>query len=298
MGQLLEIKGFYVLPVTIEDCNSKHYIYFKKHDVKNSGNDGGGGDGSHRSLFMCNLPILSDLATIRKYFQSVALGATIENYTESYLTSCEEDAWVNLSKLTSDLSANTIDEVASRLPKNSAIVTFIDKASFQLAFNALKKLSLSSSSSSSFSSPPLSQSIWPIKFVSSSYYLTQYQSLMLDNEKLSEQVAQALSDFDRAEKESIENLQAQANLVDEDGFTLVVGSHRKTKAGVLGKQKLTKTIESEKAQKKSKKNEKPDFYRFQLRQRKKEEMNELLNKFKADQEKVRLMREKKRFRPY
>ena len=44
--------------------------------------------------------------------------------------------------------------------------------------------------------------------------------------------------------------------------------------------------------------EKQDFYRFQLRQRKKEEMNELLNKFKLDQEKVRMMKEKKRFRPY
>ena len=107
-----------------------------------------------------------------------------------------------------------------------------------------------------------------------------------------------MKDFDNAEQESIENLQNQASLVDEDGFQLVVGSHRKTKAGILGKQNLASTVESEKAKNKMKKKEKQDFYRFQLRQRKKEEMNELLSKFKSDQEKVRLMKEKKRFRPY
>ena len=78
----------------------------------------------------------------------------------------------------------------------------------------------------------------------------------------------------------------------------MVGPQRKTKAGILGKQKLAATVESEKAKSKMKSKEKQDFYRFQIRQRKKEEMNDLLNKFKMDQEKVRVMREKKRFRPY
>lgn len=55
---------------------------------------------------------------------------------------------------------------------------------------------------------------------------------------LSDAVSQALVDFDRAEQESRDNLQQQTQLVDEDGFTLVVGSHRKTKAGIMGKQKL------------------------------------------------------------
>ena len=67
----------------------------------------------------------------------------------------------------------------------------------------------------------------------------------------------------------------------------------KTKAGILGKQKLASTVGVVKAQSKMKSKEKQDFYRFQLRQRKKEEMNELLNKFKLDQEKVRMMKEKK-----
>lgn len=236
---------------------------------------------------MCNLPILSDLQTIKKFLQTVALGATIESYTQSYLTDSTEDIWLDLTKLTSDLPLDNTDETASKLPKNCAIVTFIDKSSFLLAFNSLKKLSSNASVST-----------WPMKEITTSYFLNIYKLKVLDKEKLSEEVAQALKDFDNAEQESIENLQNQASLVDEDGFQLVVGSHRKTKAGILGKQNLASTVESEKAKSKMKKKEKQDFYRFQLRQRKKEEMNELLSKFKADQEKVRLMREKKRFRPY
>ncbi|KAG5417098.1 hypothetical protein I9W82_004731 [Candida metapsilosis] len=277
-----EIKGFHILPVNIQGTKSTHYIYFKKHDSRTSPDSS-----DNTSIFLCNLPILSDLQTVKKYFQTVALGATIESYIQSYLTDSTEDVWLDLTKLTSDLPLGSTDETASKLPKNCAIVTFIDKSSFHLAFNALKKLSSNASIST-----------WPMKEVTTSYFLDIYKSKILDKEKLSEEVAQELKDFDNAEQESIENLQNQASLVDEDGFQLVVGSHRKTKAGILGKQNLASTVESEKAKNKMKKKEKQDFYRFQLRQRKKEEMNELLTKFKADQEKVRLMKEKKRFRPY
>lgn len=277
-----EIKGFQILPINIRGTVSTHYVYFKKHDSRTNPDST-----NNTSIFLCNLPILSDLQTIKKYFQSVALGATIEGYTQSYLTDTTEDVWLDLTKLTSDLPVGNTDETASKLPKNCAVVTFIDKSSFQLAFNSLKRLASSGTVST-----------WPMKEITSSYFLNLYKLKILDKEKLSEKVAQALKDFDNAEQESIENLQNQASLVDEDGFQLVVGSHRKTKAGILGKQNLASTVESEKAKNKMKKKEKQDFYRFQLRQRKKEEMNELLSKFKSDQEKVRLMKEKKRFRPY
>lgn len=232
---------------------STHYVYFKKHDSRTNPDST-----NNTSIFLCNLPILSDLQTIKKYFQSVALGATIEGYTQSYLTDTTEDVWLDLTKLTSDLPVGNTDETASKLPKNCAVVTFIDKSSFQLAFNSLKRLASSGTVST-----------WPMKEITSSYFLNLYKLKILDKEKLSEKVAQALKDFDNAEQESIENLQNQASLVDEDGFQLVVGSHRKTKAGILGKQNLASTVESEKAKNKMKKKEKQDFYRFQLRQRKK-----------------------------
>lgn len=280
-----EIKGFQVLPLVLQGTNSTHYVYFKKHDMKSSDST------SLNTLFIFNLPICTDISIIKKFFQSVAIGATVESYTSSILTDYPEDIWVDLTKLTSDLDIepqnNTVGEAKAKLPKNCGLVTFIDKPAFQLAFNNLKKLSTTSKTSE-----------WPINTYGSSYFLKKYKSQILDPEQLSNSVSESLVEFDRAEKESIEDLQRQTQLVDEDGFTLVVGSHRKTKASIMGKQKLAATVELEKATGKMKKKEKEDFYRFQLRQRKKDEMNDLLRKFKLDQEKVRLMKEKKRFKPY
>lgn len=278
-----DIKGFSILPVLLGSSHVQHYIYFKKHDVK------GGPESSNRSLFVCNLPVASTQQVLKKYFSDVAIGATIELYVASLLTDYPEDTWINLTKLTSDLDVNedAAKEAAARLPRNCAVITFVDKAAFQLAFNAIKKLSAGAKVTT-----------WPLPTFSAGHYREQFQAQILDPEQLSNEVSQALVEFDRAEKESMESLQKQTQLVDEDGFTLVVGSHRKTKAGILGKQKLAATVELDKANTKLKKKEKEDFYRFQLRQKKKDEMTELLHKFKQDQNRVQMMREKKRFKPY
>lgn len=278
-----EIKGFHILPVTLPKSTHIHYIFFKKHEVK-------GGNNNNRSIFLINLPINTSTSVLKKYFQDVAIGSTLESYTPSFLTDFPEDVYIDLTKLTSDLKLSNTNEdieISSKLPKNCGIITFIDKSAFQLALSSLKKLSSNASISN-----------WPIKEFGSSFFLKNLQNQILNNEILTHEVSTSLAEFNQAEKESAEQLQEKTQLVDEDGFTLVVGSHRKTKAGIMGKQKLASTVELEKAQTKMKKKEKEDFYRYQLRQRKKDEMNDLLTKFKQDQERVKLMKEKKRFRPY
>lgn len=284
-----EIKGFHVLKVRLPESNGSHYVYFRKHEVK-PGQAPPALNLSGRLMFLFNVPVETNFPTLKKYFQQVAIGATIESYIPSALTDSEEDVYVDLSKLTSDLeylSDAHLTEVALKLPKLCGIVTFIDKSALQLAFNSLKKLSGDSKSSN-----------WPVPTLGTSFLRNKYKQQIYDTKQLSDAVAASLADFNRAEQESKEELQRQTQIVDEDGFTLVVGSHRKTKAGIMGKQKFAATVESERAVKKMKKKEKEDFYRFQLREKKKAEMNDLLRKFKHDQERVRLMKEKKRFRPY
>ncbi|CAK7902494.1 ribosomal RNA-processing protein 7 [[Candida] anglica] len=282
---ITEIKDFQVLPVEVTGSTSPHYIYFKKHTVKGSSNE-------NRSIFFFNLPIQTSTPVFKKYLQSVAIGATLESFTPSFLTDYPEDIWIDLTKLTSDLELESNEQLqeqlqGAKLPKHCGVVSFVDKSAFQLAFSSLKKLSIAST---------ISQ--WPIPSFGSSFFLEKYHNQILDSEDLSNAVSQALVEFDAAEQQSMNEIQSQTQLVDEDGFTLVVGSHRKTKAGIMGKQKLASTVEAEKAQSKLKKKEKEDFYRFQMRQKKKDEMNDLLRKFKEDQERVRVMTEKKRFRPY
>lgn len=277
----MEIKGYGVLPLSLPRASAPHYVFYKKHEVKT--------DGAGRLLFLINLPIETSASVMKKFLQNVAIGATLESFVASSLTDCNEDVFIDLTRLTSDLKLpkDQLKETASRLPRTCGVATFVDKSAYQLAFNALKKLSHDGSASK-----------WPIPSLGSAYFISKLHDQVLERNTLTHEVAQALANFNKAEKESAEALQEQTQLVDDDGFTLVVGSHRKTKAGIMGKQKLAQTVELDKARTKMKKKEKDDFYRYQLRQKKKEEMNDLLQKFKQDQERVKTMRDKKRFRPY
>lgn len=282
-----EIKGFHVLQVRLPESKGKHHLYFRKHEAKAAQDPS---NISGRLLFMFNLPIETNLPLLKKYFQQVAIGATVEKYIPSVLTNSTEESYFDLTKLSSDLEYKTqsMDHgLGQKLPKHCGVVTFIDKASLQLALSSLKKCSADKKITN-----------WPLPTLGSQYLLSVLQSQVYDNETLSKSVSASLADFNRSEQESRDELKNQTEIVDEDGFTLVVGSHRKTKAGILGRQKYAQTVGLENAQKNIKKKEKVDFYRFQLRERKKAEMNDLLKKFKQDQERIRTMREKKRFRPY
>lgn len=261
------MKGFDQVEVTLD--NTRHYMWYKRHDGLDQ-----------RALFVVNLPAAASLADVKKFFERVAIGATIQEYTPSVLLDYPQEVWVNMLRLTSDLDLS-VDLPKYRLPKNSAIVTFVDKSACQLAVLGLKKAD---------------EVEWPLAGAMASYYALKYQAKYRDADELAVEVLEALAEFGSAERQLMQNLQKP--LVDDDGFTMVVGLHRKTKRGLLGKQKLAQTVELTKAAAKLKKKEKEDFYRFQLRQRKKEEMNDLLRKYKEDQERVKTLKEKKRFRPY
>lgn len=287
MGAVTEIKGFHVLKVKLPESDGKHYMYFRKHEVKGAA----GQDISGRLLFVYNTPVATTVQVWKKYLQQVAVGATVESYISSLLDESKEDLYLDLTKLTSDLTYDTPEssarEVAQKLPAKCGIVTFIDKASAQLAFGALKKLA-----------GDFRTTNWPVPTLGSHFFLERVRARRYEPAELARSVAEALELFNRAEQETKEELQRQTEIVDEDGFTLVVGSHTKTKAGILGKQKRVQTEQTDKTRKKMKRKEKEDFYRFQLREKKKAEMTELLNKFKLDQERVKTMRERKKFKPY
>ena len=90
--------------------------------------------------------------------------------------------------------------------------------------------------------------------------------------------------------------------MDEDGFTLVVGKNTKSlnsiRKKILNKNPLSKHENKAKPISNIDKKAKKDFYRFQVRKRKKQEINQLLSKFKEDQERIKVMKAKRKFNPY
>jgi ribosomal RNA-processing protein 7 len=114
---------------------------------------------------------------------------------------------------------------------------------------------------------------------------------------LQQQVDEYMEAFAEAEEDKLREVHDAQTQVDDDGFTLVVGSKRKSLGGMAALRTSQDPIAEQSAKKKRKK-EKSDFYRFQIREQKKQEMNSLLKRFQDDKKKVDELRQKRRFNPY
>jgi ribosomal RNA-processing protein 7 len=272
---MAEIKGFTVVPVIIPPTpyykQQTHYMFIKRH----TSNDP---QLSQRSLFILNPPLNTTLTYIKKFIQSISTNLLIEQW---FINEESLDYDINLTKLTSDLYD---EENQVKLPNGTGVLVFVDKDACTLALSKLKKYVKGKERFS-----------WEMEH-GSIKMVESYRAMRLPIEHTSELVTRALQDFEQREAESMEKLQ-DIQIVDEDGFTMVVGKNRKTKRGILGKISGTQKIKQQE-ENKLKKKEKQDFYRFQIREKKKLEMNELLKKFKDDQERIKELKEKKRFRPY
>ncbi|KOS21563.1 Ribosomal RNA-processing protein 7 [Escovopsis weberi] len=101
--------------------------------------------------------------------------------------------------------------------------------------------------------------------------------------------------FNRKEKEAAELSKRLRNEPDEDGFVTITRGGKAKPANKFGAEEARKKMVEKDVQKKS---DMKDFYRFQLRERRKQEQAALLRRFAEDREKVKSMREKRgKFKP-
>lgn len=101
--------------------------------------------------------------------------------------------------------------------------------------------------------------------------------------------------FNRKEKEAAELSKRMRNEPDEDGFVTIVRGGKAKPANQFGAEEARKKMVEKDIKKKS---DMRDFYRFQLRERRKQEQAALLRRFAEDREKVNAMREKRgKFKP-
>lgn len=284
--------GFLIIPFKLPNFeklttskNAYHYMFAKKHETKN--------ENEQNCLFVINLPLLTNLDTYKEIINEICRKYDTVAHIEDLLHNDEFGLnEVDLSSLTSNLMTNTNDIEEKRFtPKNTALLKFVDEASLNNCLSALRKYS--NSSKSDFVE-------WKYTTPSISTFINFYKSLNIDY--LKEDIHTHLSIFEQREQQAQEDV--QSSIVDEDGFTLVVGKNTKNlnsiRKKILNINPLLKN-ESAKVQKPKTaidKKAKKDFYRFQVRERKKQEINQLLNKFKEDQERIKIMKEKKKFNPY
>lgn len=298
---LVPIKGFLPLPITIPAVanlpETIHLCYIKPHISKDLNEK----EDTTRSLFLINPLPFWTLDNVKKLFgqinnishiEKILLRESIDTSRVSSIGSgVNYDLHINLSKLTNEDFGFELNE-NEKLPFGSSVITFLDRDSLEIFLKSLKK----------FTTNNKNKLIWDINNLINDTGFNKYSkipNLIEDRVKLEKSVAKSLVDFQNREKEAEEEVQNMKEIVDEDGFTLVIGSQKKSKSEILGSMKKLSDLENDNEHvKKMKKKEKKDFYRFQIRERKKQEMNQLLSKFREDQERVKLMKQRRRFKPY
>eukprot|EP00743_Colponemidia_sp_Colp-15_P008403 GILK01009130.1.p1 GENE.GILK01009130.1~~GILK01009130.1.p1 ORF type:complete len:282 (-),score=59.91 GILK01009130.1:197-1012(-) len=127
-------------------------------------------------------------------------------------------------------------------------------------------------------------------------WLLAYYKARPGTAQLQSKVDQFMQDFESQERKAKMEEEAKKNLRDEDGF-ITVGKAGASDGTVFFQAAAPEHVVTNKKKKKKTK-ELTDFYRFQQREAKREELADLRRKFEQDKSKIAKMRESRRFKPY
>jgi ribosomal RNA-processing protein 7 len=304
MAEQSSQEDFSVLPVSVPAIPSypvktTHHIYLRKNAKVITKDD-------LRSLFLVNVPVDSTEAHFRTVFAAL-VGAgkfeaiTFESESKASKTSHEPAAAVRLAALRKRKreyaeAQDKKDEETAELPKlwsrqlrrsgSSAVVLLADEKSVELVLKAVKKLNKAKKypvwgEGVGDKAPPLG-----------SQWLKAHNKLCYPgHDAVQDMVDAYFTVYNRREVEAAQLAKAMQNMPDEDGFVTVTRGGRTAPA---------RQEEAEEAKKKmlerqqKKKDETQNFYRWQLREKKKAEQIEFLKKFEEDKFKLKAMREKRR----
>ncbi|KAK4503890.1 hypothetical protein PRZ48_004805 [Zasmidium cellare] len=299
------VHEFLVLPLRIPAQPSfpketTHYLYLRANAPKVPT------ENTPREVFAVNVPIDATELHIRSLFANQLGGARIDSVAfegarvgkgisapvapvkqgkkrKRGIEGNDEDATVE--------EVGLLPEVWDRELHRSggtAVITFVDKPSADLALKearrAIKnKADISWGQGLRNKIPPLG----------SARYLTHHKMRYPDHSELQASVDAFMEAFAAQEEARTKMLARQRAEPDEDGFITV------TRGGRVGpaREEAAKAKEEE-LKKREKDRIKADFYRFQVREKKKEEAKDLVRAFEEDQRKVEEMKKRRgRIRP-
>lgn len=305
------IGDFSVLPLSIPPIPSyphatTHHLYVKRHEPKNATAD------DDRSLFVTNVPVDSTEPHFRAVIASLVGAGRFESIRfeadkKSSPASLEPAQAARLSALASrkrkrDSATDSEDEEEeiARLPTtwtrtlhrsgSNVVLVLADDKSVELVLKAIAKRHKSKQY------PVWGEGVQEKVPSLGSTWLRAHNKLSYPpKDLLQESIDAFFNVYNRKEKTAAELAKRLRNEPDEDGFVTVTRGGRAAPA---------KRDEAEEARKRmlereeKKKDEMGNFYRFQLRERKKAEQAELIKRFDEDRRRVQAMKQKRgKFRP-
>ncbi|GAB7366395.1 hypothetical protein MBLNU230_g8192t1 [Neophaeotheca triangularis] len=274
---------------------STHYLYLRANAPKIPTED------TPREVFAVNVPIDSTEHHFRSLFAENLGGARIENVAfESARVGKGISAPVAPAKKGKKRKRGAEDDTTSEAPEvgllpetwdrevhrsgSTAVVTFIDTASAELALREARKAAKTgrkipwAGESVDSRVPPLGLARYK------AHHALRYPS----HAALQSSVDAYMTAFAAREAARSKQLARQRSEPDEDGFITVTRGGR---AGP-GREEEAKAKEAE-FRKRAEKRLMPDFYRFQVREKKKDEARSLVRGFEEDRRKVEEMRKRR-----
>lgn len=297
------IKEFTVLPLALPPVptyshNATHYLYLRPHAPKIPTED------TPRQLFLANLSVTATPIHIRALFTEQLGGGRIEDvaFEESHaganrgITAPVTSARGKKRKRGGD--GEVQGREVGQLPHvwdrelhrsgGTAVVTFVDKASADLALREAKKAAKSGKgivwggANVDGRVPPLG----------SARYLAHHRLRYPDHSTLQTSVDEYMAAFTAREEAIAKERARLAAEPDSDGFITVTRgpkAPRQTDA-----ESEAKKEEAERAaRKREKKKVGQDFYRFQVREKRKEVQQDLVRGFEEDRRRLEEMRRRK-----
>ncbi|KAF9383648.1 Ribosomal RNA-processing protein 7 [Podila verticillata] len=314
-----QISNFHILPIHMPALTSTssaykniiHYLYFKKHESPKADPK----TPKDRTLFVLNVPVDATEDHFRDLFKPygrIAAVHFISRIRDTSLTKEEREHQEELERLEREAlaeeEANTGKKGAKKGKKNAkvedhhhhhhrtlyasgshAYVVFLEEQELAKALTMKrKKRSWIDSGSEDTKLTSLGVSKW----------IQEYHHKRPAPAALQTKVDDYMDKFERSEYEAEQAALARHNVMDEDGFTLVTsakGTKGANSDGVIS----IKAVKAEDVKHiKPKKKELQDFYRFQMREAKRDKLVDLRRKFEEDKIRIEALKVNRRFKPY
>ncbi|EEP77261.1 conserved hypothetical protein [Uncinocarpus reesii 1704] len=295
----LNISGYTVLPLELPPLPSlpkpaTHFLYLQPHQPKIPD------PAAARSLFIVNVPITSTEIHFRHLFGIQLSAGRVESVRFHEASGKESGAVAPAPNPDHTRGKKRKRETAEELEKQletiqlphtwdreihtpgaHAVVVFVDKPSMETSLKAAKKAAKSAS-----------KIVWGegIETRLPPLGLQRYENHIRlkypPKEDLLRMVNEYMTIYDRLEQARAREATAGGQVPDADGFITVV---KGPKRNPDREEELKALAEKQKDRNKGLE----DFYRFQMRERRKEKQNQLVKQFEADKKKVEEMKKRR-----
>ncbi|KAJ2884192.1 hypothetical protein H4R27_002258 [Coemansia aciculifera] len=293
-SELDELSGYKVLPVQIAGGTGTHYLYFKQHTSKRE-------DPllpSSRTIYISNIPADATERDLRRLFQGVARVARVVFHSAVGQDAVKVAAAA--AQATSEISK--ISKVIKGKPKATAEVTKVQQVAPLLSSGgSAHVVLLEDVELGAVLGMKAGVREWAID---SSHGLARhvldYGAARPAVDAVRADVDAFMARFEEAQYERDRMLEQQQNVADADGFIPVVRRARGGK-NTDGTASVT-AMSTDEAREAGAARKEPttyaNLYRFQARERKRDQLVDLRRKFEEDKEKIARMRQARQFRPY